>query len=125
MESMELPIGELLNGVSIIENTNHDSAEISLTQVKLYFQKKAIILQVVTETDEIDIVVEPLDDSYRVNNTPKWCTEYINKMLQSVWICENNQKYQDQVIFAFEYITPSLSFVAEGSAMSVLKLEKV
>ncbi len=42
-----------------------------------------------------------------------------------VWVCSNSQGYQDQVIFAFEHLHPSLAFVAEGSTLKVFGFQQV
>lgn len=127
MVTVNLPIGEILMGVSIIENTEIESHEIRLDQVKLFFQNTALTLQPLPDTDEVEITQEPIDSplNTNTNNTPSWCRQFLGKMLQTAWICENAQNYQDQVIFAFEFLTPTLAVVAEGSALNVLRFEKI
>lgn len=43
----------------------------------------------------------------------------------TVWVCENDQGYRDQVIFAFEYLHPSIAFVAEGSVLKAFRYEQI
>ncbi|NET60797.1 MAG: hypothetical protein F6K47_33080 [Symploca sp. SIO2E6] len=47
-----------------------------------------------------------------------WCQSFLGKQLMTVWVCENDQGYRYQVILAFEYLHPSLIFVAEGSVIT-------
>ena len=43
----------------------------------------------------------------------------------TVWVCKNDQGYQDQVIFAFEYVRPSLSFIAECSSILMFQFQPI
>ena len=125
MVTVDFPIGEILRGVSIVENTEFQTNEVRLDQVKLFFQNTAITLRSLPETDEVEITQEPIESFIKPNNTPSWCKQLLGKMLQTAWICENAQNYQDQVILAFELMTPTLAFLAEGSALNVLRFEKI
>ena len=42
-----------------------------------------------------------------------------------VWVCENQQGYQDQVIFAFEQLHPTIAFIAEGSVIKVFRYQQI
>lgn len=125
MGTVDFPIGEILIGVSVLENTDFQVDEIRLDQVKLFFQNTAITLRSLPDTDEVEITQEPVDSFIKSDNTPSWCKQFLGKMLQTAWICENAQNYQDQVILAFEFMTPTLAFLAEGSALNVLRFEKI
>jgi hypothetical protein len=43
----------------------------------------------------------------------------------TVWVCDNDQGYQDQIVFAFGYLRPSLAFVSEGSVIKVFNYEQI
>ncbi|GAP97914.1 hypothetical protein NIES2104_44670 [Leptolyngbya sp. NIES-2104] len=49
----------------------------------------------------------------------------IGKKLQTVWQCENAQGYQDQIIFAFGQLQPSVTFLAEGSVLKVFQSQSL
>jgi hypothetical protein len=42
-----------------------------------------------------------------------------------VWVCENQQGYQDQVILAFEQLHPTIAFIAEGSVLKVFRYQQI
>jgi Family of unknown function (DUF6334) len=123
MVADELPIGQPLTAVSIIESKQFRGNEICLDQVKLFFQGITITLLPLTDTDEIEIFQE--NTTNHSVDTPFWCQSFVGKKLMTVWVCDNSQGYQDQVIFAFEYLHPSITFVAEGSVLKVFRDEQV
>lgn len=45
--------------------------------------------------------------------------------LMSVWMCKNVQGYQDQIIFAFKTLHPTITFLAEGSVIKVFMHQQV
>ena len=45
--------------------------------------------------------------------------------LQAVWTCTNHQGYQDQIIFAFDSLRPSIAFIAECSSILVFRYEQI
>ena len=120
----KFPIGQTLTGVTVIEDKNFGGNELCLEQVKLLFQKQTIILLPISDTDEIEIIRENQVDSCQIN-TPSWCQSFLDKKLMTVWVCDNDQGYRDQVIFAFGYLRPSLAFVSEGSVIKVFNYEQI
>jgi Family of unknown function (DUF6334) len=43
----------------------------------------------------------------------------------TLWVCENDQGYQDQVIFALENLQPSIAFVTEGAVIKAFRQESI
>ncbi|MGB5960207.1 MAG: DUF6334 family protein [Coleofasciculaceae cyanobacterium] len=131
----KLPIGSILKEVSIIEDQEFNSNELCLDRIQLIFQDTSIILQPLADTDEIEIVSSSVPSSPNSTfrqpqstaliNSPTWCSSMLGKKLQMAWVCENQQGYQDQVIFAFEQLHPSIAFIAEGSVLKVFRYQQI
>lgn len=124
MQANKFPIGETLLGVSLSEYTEFNTPELCLEQLQLIFAKKIISLRPLEDSDEIEVAIKPysknvtailIDDPFSLKG----------KKLQSVWLCENNQGYLDQIIFAFDNLQPTIAFVAEGSVLKVFRFEAV
>ncbi|GAA6619019.1 DUF6334 family protein [Scytonema sp. NUACC26] len=124
MVENEFSIGQFLTAVSIAEDEEFLGNELCLGKVQLIFQDSAVTLIPMADTDEIEIRQESVPTT-SVIDTPSWCQSFIGQKLMTVWVCENNQGYRDQVIFAFEYLRPSIAFVAEGSVMKVFCCEQI
>jgi len=124
MVKNEFPIGHTLTAVSIVEYQEFSVKELCLDQVKLFFHNQIVTLLPIVDTDEIEIINETNTVTPRAT-APSWCQSFLGKKLMTVWVCENNQGYRDQVILAFEYLHPSLIFVAEGSVIKVFCTEQV
>ncbi|KYC40925.1 hypothetical protein WA1_25255 [Scytonema hofmannii PCC 7110] len=120
----KFPVGQPLTAVSIVEYEEFVGNELCLDKVQLIFQDSTVTLIPMTDTDEIEIRQEP-NTTASVVNTPSWCQSFIGKKLMTVWVCENDQGYRDQVIFAFEYLRPSIAFVAEGSVVKAFCYEQI
>lgn len=127
MAENNLPIGSILKKVSIIEEQEFGGDELCLDRIQLIFQSSAIILQPLVDTDEIEIISSSVPSSPDLNliNSPTWCSFLLGKKLQMVWVCENNQGYQDQIIFAFEQLHPTIAFIAEGSVLKVFRYQQI
>jgi hypothetical protein len=134
MVENELPIGSILKEVSIIEDQEFGGDELCLDRVQLIFHDAAVILQPLADTDEIEISLSPATSFINQTlslprealiNSPTWCSSLLGKKLQMIWICENNQGYRDQVVFAFEQLHPSIAFIAEGSVLKVFRYHQI
>ncbi len=119
------PIGQILTGIDVIEDTDFSGNEYYLEKVTLFFENQLIILSPIFDTDEIEILIEDYHNHGEKINIPFWGESFANKKLMTVWICDNDQGYQDQVIFALGYLKPSLAFISEGSAIKVFKYEQI
>ena len=131
----EFPIGQTLLGVSTQEDQEFEGDELCLDQVKLYFEDTEhkitwITLSPLVDTDEIDVKIEkntkkptkknphpPFHADGNIGNNQLFSSLVLGTKLMAVWICENDQGYKDQVIFAFESLHPQIAFVAEGSVI--------
>jgi hypothetical protein len=120
----EFPIGQLLKAVSIVEYKGDGGNKLYLEKIQLFFQDTIITLLPLSDTDEIEIILETNTDFSGVD-TPSWCQSFLDKKLMTIWVCDNDQGYRDQVIFAFEYLHPSLAFVAECSSLIVFRHEPI
>lgn len=118
----EFPIGEPLKSVSIVEYKEDGGDNLCLDKVQLFFEKTSVTLLPLADSDEIEIIQEHLA-YFEPAVTPSWCRNFLGKKLMTVWVCKNDQGYQDQVIFAFEYLRPSLSFIAECSSILVFQCQ--
>lgn len=119
------PIGQILTGIDVIEDEDFGGNEYYLEKVTLFFENQIIILSPIYDTDEIEIIIKDYQNHGEKINTPFWGQSFVNKKLMTVWVCDNDQGYQDQVIFALGYLKPSLAFVSEGSAIKVFKYEQI
>lgn len=84
-------------------------------------------MQPLVATDEIEIIsssVPLLPDSTFINSAT-WCSSILGKKLQMVWVCENQQGYRHQIIFAFEQLHPTIAFIAEGSVLKVFHYQQI
>jgi hypothetical protein len=124
MATDEFPIGQALTAVSIVEDKEFAGNQLCFDQVKLFFQNTTITLLPIADTDEIEIIQESTNTP-SVVNTLYWCESFIGKKLMTIWVCENDHGYRDQVIFAFEYLRPSIAFVAEGSVIKAFRFEQI
>lgn len=124
MAITEFPVGQTLTAVSIVEYKKFGGEEICLDLVKLFFQNTTVTLLPLTDSDEIEVIQEITTAPTPVD-TPYWCKSFIGKKLMTVWVCDNDQGYRDQVIFAFEYLRPSIAFVAEGSVIKAFRYEQI
>ncbi|MDZ8107788.1 MAG: DUF6334 family protein [Nostoc sp. DedQUE12a] len=124
MATDEFPIGQTLTAISINEDKEFGGYELCIEQIKLFFQDTAIALLPIADTDEIEIVQKDTATVPPIN-TPSWCKSLIGKKLMIVWVCDNDQGYRDQVIFAFESLHPSIAFVAEGSVLKAFRHEQI
>lgn len=113
----EFPTGQILQAIEIKECQDFDNNELCLEQVQLIFENQTITLLPIIDTDEIEIVQQ----ENQSNNADQsvYFQSFVNKKLMAVWVCENDQGYQDQVIFAFDNLHPSLAFISEGSVLKV------
>jgi|GEM_PF-2053025 len=133
----EFPIGQRLIGVSTIEDQEFDGNELCLNEVNFYFEDTEDRITVVTllpiiDTDEIKVIIEEaikegtkVYAKSSVGNNKLLFSLALGVKLMSVWVCENIQGYQDQVIFAFQTLHPSITFLAEGSTIKVFVHEQV
>jgi hypothetical protein len=134
MVENELPIGSILKEVSILEDQEFGGDELCLDRIHLIFPDKAVILQPIADTDEIEINLSSAPSlinqtfsspSSAVINSPTWYSSLVGKKLQMVWVCENHQGYRDQIIFAFEQLHPSIAFICEGSVLKVFRYQQI
>jgi len=120
----EFPIGQILTAVSIVEYKEDGGDRLCLDKVQLFFQDTSVTLLPIADTDEVEILLENATVP-AVADPPFWCKSFIGKKLMTVWVCDNDQGYQDNVIFGFEYLHPSITFVAECSSLLVFLCEPV
>ncbi|QSJ16704.1 hypothetical protein JYQ62_34335 [Nostoc sp. UHCC 0702] len=132
----EFPIGQRLIDISTVEDQEFDGNELCLNEVNLYFEdtENQIILVTllpVIDTDEIEVKIKAMNDGNRIHAKPSMGENQLlssiamNEKLMSVWVCENVQGYQDQVIFAFQNLHPTITFLAEGSVIKVFMHEQL
>ena len=123
MVTYEFPIGQTLTAVSIVEYKEDGGDKLCLDKVKLCFQTTTVTLLPIADIDEIEIICETT--AIAPQDNPSWCQPFLGKKLMTVWVCENDQGYQDQVIFAFEYLYPSIAFIAECSSIIAFRYEPI
>lgn len=124
MVENDFPIGAPLLNILAIEDQTLSSPELCLDQVQLIFADETLILKVNADTDEIELIQSDTAPTLDVN-PPDWGRSLIGKKLQTLWHCENAQGYQDQIIFAFGQLQPSVTFLAEGSVLKVFQNQKL
>lgn len=124
MATDEFPIGQTLTAISIVEDKEFSGKELCFDKIQLFFPDTTVTLLPIADTDEIEIIQETITTPDSVN-TPSWCQFLLGKKLMTVWVCENDQGYRDQVIFAFEYLHPTIAFIAEGSVLKAFRQEPI
>lgn len=120
----EFPIGQKLTAISFVEDKEFASEELCCDKVQLIFKETTITLIPLIDSDEIEIIKETSTNLY-VDDIQSFWHDLIGQKLMNVWVCENDQGYQDQVIFAFNNLHPSISFIAEGSVIKAFRYEQV
>jgi hypothetical protein len=114
--------------MSFLQDRELEFDKLTLDSISFYFDHYKIIeLNPIGDTDEIEIKLISLPDKNKDRNIPieemppndNWFKTFINQKIQYIGLCTNNQGYQDQVIFAFGYCTPSVDFVSENSVLKV------
>jgi hypothetical protein len=123
----EFPRGYYLTGVSVVEYTESGGLDLELDEVHLLFDQiqRMVTLKPISATDEVEIIHQPTPNPPPTINTPDWMQPFVGKKLGAVWVCDNQQGYQDLVIFAFQYLQPNIGFLAEGSVLKVVRHEMV
>ncbi|MDM8519438.1 DUF6334 family protein [Anaerolineales bacterium HSG6] len=118
--SDEFPISYNLTGISVVENKIFGGKNLLLEEVNLFFAEvnKVIKLRPLGDTDEIEITQQTVTNVS--TGAPYWGETFIGKQLQAIWVCDNNQGYQDMVIFGFDWLRPSLTFISEVSMLVVM-----
>ncbi|MDM8519437.1 DUF6334 family protein [Anaerolineales bacterium HSG6] len=121
-ENNEFPISYHLTTVSVIEDKLFGGKELELDKVQLFFEEvnTVITLKPLPDTDEIEISQQIISQPFLTEPVPSWCQPFIGQQLQALWVCDNNQDYQDMVVFGFGWLRPSLTFVCEASVLLVL-----
>jgi hypothetical protein len=119
----EFPTGQILQAISIIECQDFETNELCLEQVQLIFEKESLTLLPIIDTDEIEIIQK--ENNSKIVDTSFYFTPFLCQKLMGVWLCENDQGYQDQVIFAFNNLHPSLAFISEGSVLKVFTYQQI
>ncbi len=120
----DFPIGQALTAVSIFEDKEFAGNELCCDKVQLFFENIALTLLPIIDTDEIEITQES-NVAVSAAQTPFWCQNLLGKKLMTLWVCENDQGYQDQVIFAFGNLRPCVAFIAEGSVIKAFRHEQI
>ena len=132
-------IGCTLKNIVITEDKELKLDEVALDSISFYFDNyNAIELNPIIDTDEIELKIISIKNINRDNSIAfssdieevqkqhyNWIAELIDKKIQAVWLCTNHQGYQDQIIFAFDYFSPSISFVAEDSILKVFQYQPI
>lgn len=126
VEKDKFPIGCILTDVILVENQIFTGDELCFEEVQLLFREinTALVLRPIIDTDEIEFTYQPILVSEMIN-IPDWCVPFLGKKLQTVWRCKNAQGYQDQLSFAFDFLQPSLAFIAEGSTLKVFCYKQI
>lgn len=126
MEVDKFPVAFTLAGISVVEDEDFVSDELCLESVQLFFRDTdtVITLRPVADTDEIEMS-QQLKKTSGAIYTPEWCRDLVGQKLQTIWICTNSQGYQDQIVFAFEFLHPSIGFISEGSVLKVFRHRQI
>jgi hypothetical protein len=120
MVESDLLIGKTLQGIHAIAETEFNLNEACYALVELVFQDYTIVLKPIADSDEIEFTQISTTDPIKLV-APNWATNLLQQKLQTFWLSENAQGYQDQVTFAFGQLQPNLMFIAEGSAIKVFQ----
>jgi len=123
----EFPLSYSLSSISVIESLEYGGDECQLDEVNLYFNEvnQVVTLKPIADTDEVEISHQTLLNLPLMIETPSWAQCLVGKKLDMVWVCHNQQGYQDLVILAFEYLHPNIGFLAEGSVLKVVQSQMV
>jgi hypothetical protein len=124
----ELPIGAPLLSIAIQEDKTFTASELCPDRIEFIFATQTLTLTPIVDTDEIELTIAEnsnIDLCDRQECSPELGRSMIGKPLQTLWHCENSQGYQDQIIFAFGTLQPSLSILSEGSVLKVFQYQTI
>jgi hypothetical protein len=124
MVESDLLIGQALQWIHTVAESDFITDEACYAQVELIFPHYTIVLKPIEDTDEIEltqIATTAKMPSASPTVAPQWGADLIQQKLQTFWRSENAQGYQDQVTFAFGQLQPNLMFLAEGSTIKVFQ----
>lgn len=117
------PTGQILKAISLRECKDFEGNELCLEQIKFIFENEIVTLLPIIDTDEIEVNQE--ENTNLISDNSDYFQYFLGKKLMAIWICENDQGYQDQVIFAFDNLHPSIVFVSEGSVLKVFICQQI
>ena len=131
----QIPLNQPLISIVEHQDTEFETDELCLDRLDLIFPNYQLTILPVTETDEIEISIQPnrgedntvnlvLREALRAA-TRNWWEPLLHQTLQMLWLCQNQQGYTDQLIFAFETLQPTLGILAEGSVLKPFYMRSI
>jgi len=124
----QIPLNQPLISIVEHQDTEFETDELCLDRLDLIFPSYQLTILPVTETDEIEILIQPDRGVYHTVNQAalRNCWEpLLHQTLQMIWLCQNQQGYTDQLIFAFETLQPTLGILAEGSVLKPFYMRSI
>ena len=128
----QIPLNQPLISIVEHQDTEFETDELCLDRLDLIFPNYQLTILPVTETDEIEISIQPNRGVYHTVNqaalraATRNCWEpLLHQTLQMIWLCQNQQGYTDQLIFAFETLQPTLGILAEGSVLKPFYMRSI
>ena len=126
----QIPLNQPLISIVEHQDTEFETDELCLDRLDLIFPNYQLTILPVTETDEISI--QPNRGVYNTVNqaalraaTRNFWEPLLHQTLQMIWLCQNQQGYTDQLIFAFETLQPTLGILAEGSVLKPFYMRSI
>ncbi|MEM7128875.1 MAG: DUF6334 family protein [Chloroflexota bacterium] len=121
--SNKFPVGLPLVEVMVSCNSKFGNLQASFDEVSLAFGdgSELITIQPLIDTDEIRVLDSPTTHESNDYIQPAWSLPFIGMKLQTVWICENSQGYNDLLVFAFRFLQPNIGFLAEGNVLKLIQ----
>lgn len=115
--------GKEVTNIKIIEETIDDLKFIN--EIKIYFAHQNIIIRPLSNTDELKISFSKNKDIEQVSLQENTLSKLIGKKLTFAWEGYNANGYLDVCILSFEYLTPNILFLSEGSSIKIFCIDKV
>ncbi|MDB5033810.1 MAG: hypothetical protein JWQ98_1051 [Chlorobi bacterium] len=119
---MDFPFGDKLVAIEG-KIDKRSTSDMCFDEITVVFEEKTIVLLPLPDTDEINIEVVPTIKSSKRRKRHQLFPILSGKALLGVWICNNDQGYQDLMVLAFEYLQPNIGVLAEGSVLKVLQMD--
>ncbi|OJJ19390.1 hypothetical protein BKI52_21510 [marine bacterium AO1-C] len=119
-------LGQKLCGISL-KKSEFISSKNEIIADEIVFHFDEIILQIrpLSDTDELQLSILDSPPNNTILYNYKGLNNFIGKQLVYTWKGINSQGYFDLFTLAFEYITPNISIVCEGSALKILIMKSI
>ncbi len=122
--SVQLAVGSVLKGAWAWACEDFLDKELALDRIVLEFGNTTLVLEPLTDTDEIKISIRPSPVDPVPRGEP-FLEEFVGQSLRSYWTCNNDRGYFDLLVLGFELFQPAIGVLSEGSSLKVVRMDRL